>query len=411
MRVKGQMIAFGLIYTAYVAYYIAQKNYAFWLQALIDKEDWKAEDVGAFGSAFQISSGASKLLNGPFVDSMSPTVALAGSLAVIGVCNGLMFRIPAFSINISLWAINGVFQGVGWPALARIFIAWFPDKTTRGTWYSLLSTNQNVGSTLVPLLMPTLMSFGGWKAALWIPCGVSLAMSLVLFALLKDQPEANDDSEMKSKSSGGQGDAGGSQVKDTTKGKESEDISAEDEKMDFYMTCFRLTLLGAAYFFISIIRQGIGDWSTVALKEEKGFTTSQTSSCLVMLEVGAFIGGLAGGVASDRFFKGRRGPVMCVFSFLCIPLIYLAFIEVNILSTLDPTMVTSGLYALIGFCSFAPHVLIGLFARELAPKYASTAGGFVKALGQLGGSFAGAPLSKVVSSYPEGGWKVAATIW
>eukprot|EP00468_Gymnochlora_sp_CCMP2014_P015360 CAMPEP_0167769064 /NCGR_PEP_ID=MMETSP0110_2-20121227/17074_1 /TAXON_ID=629695 /ORGANISM="Gymnochlora sp., Strain CCMP2014" /LENGTH=69 /DNA_ID=CAMNT_0007657925 /DNA_START=366 /DNA_END=572 /DNA_ORIENTATION=+ len=67
-------------------------------------------------------------------------------------------------------------------------------------------------------------------------------------------------------------------------------------------------------------------------------------------------------------------------------------------------MVTAGLYAMIGFCTFAPHVLLGLFARELAPTFASTAGGFVKAIGQVGGAAAGAPLSMVVERY---GWSMA----
>eukprot|EP00466_Bigelowiella_natans_P006091 jgi/Bigna1/80906/fgenesh1_pg.75_\ len=136
-------------------------------------------------------------------------------------------------------------------------------------------------------------------------------------------------------------------------------------------------------------------------KEEKGFTRSQAGRCLVMLEVGAFIGGLAGGVASDKVFQGRRGPIMCIFSAMCAPIIYAAFCIDLKAQGLDDSMIvtaTSVLYWLIGFFSFAPHVLIGLFARELAPANASTAGGFVKAVGQMGGAFAGAPLSMLVGS-------------
>ena len=38
-----------------------------------------------------------------------------------------------------------------------------------------------------------------------------------------------------------------------------------------------------------------------------------------MLEAGGFVGGLCGGWISDRLYSGRRGPVMCVYSFICAP--------------------------------------------------------------------------------------------
>jgi hypothetical protein len=58
-----------------------------------------------------------------------------------------------------------------------------------------------------------------------------------------------------------------------------------------------------------------------------------------------------------------------------------------------------GVYAAIGFASFAPHVLNGLAARELAPPGVSaSAGGFTKALGQAGGALAGLPLGRFAAA-------------
>ena len=58
-----------------------------------------------------------------------------------------------------LWGINGFAQAFGWPALAKIFINWFPDPSERGKLYSLLSTNQNVGSVLIPLVLVPAMKY------------------------------------------------------------------------------------------------------------------------------------------------------------------------------------------------------------------------------------------------------------
>jgi sugar phosphate permease len=66
----------------------------------------------------------------------------------------------------------------------------------------------------------------------------------------------------------------------------------------------------------------------------------------------------------------------------------------------------AAVYAALGFCAFGPHVLNGLAAREYAPRAVqASAGGFSKALGQLGGTVAGYPLGLLFHSL---GWRAAA---
>ena len=60
------------------------------------------------------------------------------------------------------------------------------------------------------------------------------------------------------------------------------------------------------------------------------------------------------------------------------------------------------IYFMLGFFSFAPHMLIGLTAREITPRRLnSSAGCFAKAAGQLGGAFAGYPLTALAANF---GW-------
>ena len=108
-----------------------------------------------------------------------------------------------------IWGVNGCAQSFGWPCLAKVFMNWFPDPAERGALYSILSTNQNVGSALVPLfLIPTLQytrqlkaSPGGitswtdqslvdldWRIAMVLPCIVGVAYAVVLLLVAKDAP-------------------------------------------------------------------------------------------------------------------------------------------------------------------------------------------------------------------------------
>ena len=73
-----------------------------------------------------------------------------------------------------LWSFNGAGQAVAWPALARVFMAWFPDPAIRGFWYSILATNQNLGGSLSPRVYPPLMEDYGWEIALWLPAAFTL---------------------------------------------------------------------------------------------------------------------------------------------------------------------------------------------------------------------------------------------
>ena len=77
---------------------------------------------------------------------------------------------------------------VAWPALARVFMNWFPDKETRGSWYSLLSTNQNLGGTVAPKLLPPLMARFGWATALWGPAVFTLGYGGLQSCFLRPGP-------------------------------------------------------------------------------------------------------------------------------------------------------------------------------------------------------------------------------
>jgi len=147
-----------------------------------------------------------------------------------------------------------------------------------------------------------------------------------------------------------------------------------------------LWLMGASYFCISLVRTTMTDWSTVFLREAKGLPMHMAARCLFLMETGGFAGSLAAGVASDRIFGGRRGPIVVVSTAAISPLV-LGMLRA------DGTLTLQALYFILGFFAYPVHVLVGLFAREVVAKnVSSSAGGFVKCIAQIGGACAGLPL-------------------
>ena len=87
------------------------------------------------------------------IDARSPrTLLIVGLLltCMINVVVSVTDLLPAMA---ALWAVNGAVQSLGWPCVTNVFLAWFPDPAARGAWYSLLSTCQNAGAALVPLVV------------------------------------------------------------------------------------------------------------------------------------------------------------------------------------------------------------------------------------------------------------------
>jgi len=149
---------------------------------------------------------------------------------------------------------------------------------------------------------------------------------------------------------------------------------------------------------------------------------AQTSANL-WFEVGGAAGGFLAGLASDRLFNGRRGPVMALSALLLCPLLLLLAAPRALFALLPApapaggaagegveegaaaarVALVSALYCGLGLFAFPPHVLNGLASRELAPPaLLSTAGGFTKALGQLGSALTDLYIARLVAGLGAG---------
>jgi sugar phosphate permease len=124
-----------------------------------------------------------------------------------------------------------------------------------------------------------------------------------------------------------------------------------------------------------------------------------------VLPLGGAAGALAAGWATDRFFGGRRAPVICGLLVL-----------LGVLALLYDTMVSASsigtvvLLALIGFAIFGPQVLlVGTAPADLARRgTAAAAAGFVNFMGYMG-AFAGDAVTGWLRKHYD--WSVAVHVW
>jgi len=356
---------------AYMGFLMVRKNYGFWLPSVLSELGKGKGEAGSLGSTFEMAYGAASLLNGVLIDMASPKHLLVGGLVLSGLVSVLIGSTASLPLMIVLWGGNGVIQSFGWPSITNVFLAWFPDPASRGAWYSLLSTCQNVGAALVPLLVSSCIARWGWRAALYAPAAAACCFATLLAMMLYGSPEA-----AQSHGKGEESAARPAQSRNSLSKMLGEQVVLNPA----------LWLMAVNYFGVSMVRTCLSDWSNVFLREEKGLPLATAARCLFLMELGGFAGSLIAGSASDKLFQGRRGPVVCLCTLMLAPTLFA-------LIRLESSLLVQACYLLLGFSAFPVHVLLGLFSREVVPAgVSSSAGGFVKCIAQVGGAFAGYPL-------------------
>ena len=157
-------------------------------------------------------------------------------------------------------------------------------------------------------------------------------------------------------------------------------------------------LLALSYFFVYAVREGINHWTALFLVESKGYSSIGANGCVSLFEVGGFVGSLAAGWSSDKFFNGKRGPINVLFAagmFVSIALFW--FVPAGF------AMIDSIVMFAVGFTIFGPQMMIGLAAAELSHKKAvGSSNGFLGFFAYFGAAFAGYPLGYVTQGW---GWE------
>lgn len=384
--------AFALLYMTYSICYVSKRSAGYWGPFAVTQdeqfENATASSVGAFSSAFESLGGVSKVSCGFLVDWYSPSSVLTTSVFAVALVHAVLTASRTISTRLWVWAINGFVQAFAWPALAKIFLGWFPDPTTRGKMYAWLATSQNFGAAVTPYLLPPLAAALGWYAYMIVPGVAAVAIALILLLWLTDAPPST---------------RGSTKGTLQTTAPVAVSLTATFSEV---LTSRTLWLLATSYFFNTMVRNAFTEVPD-SLLGAGGMAVSQhtRAAALSLYEISAAAGGIAAGYVSDTMFQGRRGPVMTLFSFAAAPLpLVLVFLSSQ--GGWEGGVVVT--YGVLGFTLFAPHMLNGLASREWSdPRMQSTAGGFSKALGQLGGTVAGYPLGLLIDTH---GWSYVMTV-
>jgi OPA family glycerol-3-phosphate transporter-like MFS transporter len=383
---RAQTKVLWVLWLTYGAFYFCRSNLSAAVPGLEAELDLTKTEIGWILGALKISYGVGQLVNGQLAERIGARRLLAIGMLVSAALNVLFGLSTGFYFLLFLWACNGYFQALGWPPTMRVASRWFPPAQ-RGRAISIIGTGYQLAGALTFVIAGWSAQWLGWRGALYVPAILLVATAVIMLMTLREAPEAGTEQVGTARAVP----VGGHRPWLTTVG--------------LTLSNGRLWFLAGALGLLNACRFGFLDWGVSHLMEVQGSGIGKSALKYSVLPLGGIVGTLAAGWASDRYFRGRRVPVICAM------MIVLALLTLGYDAVIRTNLVLSVItLAFIGAMIFGPQVLlVGTAPVDLA-RHGTTAAavGFVNFVGYLGAAMGDQVTGYLVDAYD---WQVAVYFW
>lgn len=378
----GQRTALWVLWLTYGSFYFCRNNLGVALPGLGQELGYTKAQLGTVLMALKLAYGVGQLVNGQLAEQFSPRRLLALGLLASAALNVVFGWATALYFLTFVWACNGYVQALGWPPTMRAAANWFPPGQ-RGRAIGLIGTGYQLCGALTFVIAGWAADKFGWRGALWVPAILLAASAAHLLLLLEDAPARSDRAGPSRPGSG-----------------------------RTWRATLALTLGNPALWFVALAlclldacRYGFTDWGVTHLKEVHRESVVTAAFKYAVLPLGGMAGALCSGWTTDRFFAGRRVPVICAL-LLALGALGLGYDRV-LHWGLAPSVAI--LFAL-GFCIFGAQVLlVGTLPVDLARQgTAAAAAGFVNFMGYMGAAAGDKLTGHLAEDY---GWPFAVRFW
>lgn len=410
---QWRMRIFLSMFFGYIVFYTCRKNISVALPAIQEALGYNAVELGLLGSSLYFSYAAGKFINGIIADNTNAKRILPTALFISAIVNILfvlcahfvpagkisIFGLPPVSLLLWLlaffWGVNGWFQSMGFPPIAKNLSYWFANKE-RGIKWSLWSSSHEVGTYISVVLSGFLIAHYGWESVFYVPAIFAMIFCFFFYKNLQDKPASIG-------------------LPDIEKYKDPDYVEpvkeSNEEDNTTYSEIFKkyiiknptVWLLAIAYIFVYVVRYGSIDWLVMYQVDMKHYTIAEAAKRLSFLPLVGVLGTIGAGFVSDKFFKGKRAPVNIICLILLAINIYL--FKVNTHPILDYIYISA-----IGVFTCGPQVLIGgLSAVESSSKkVASAVTGFCGMFGYIGAILSGVGTGFIIQKFS---WNSAINFW
>jgi MFS transporter, OPA family, glycerol-3-phosphate transporter len=382
---SGQRTVLWVLWLTYGSFYFCRNNLGVALPGLQAELGYTKSQLGTVLMGLKLAYGVGQFINGQMAERWPPRRLLALGMLASAALNVIFGWATALYFLTFVWACNGYVQALGWPPTMRVAANWFP-ALQRGRAIGIVGTGYQLCGALTFVVAGWAAERFGWRGALYVPAGLVTFSAIHMMMLLKERPSAAHEVERMAEAS----------INPTQSFRENLVVT---------LTNPALWIVAVALCLLDACRYGFTDWGVTHLKEVIQDNVSTAAFKYAVLPCGGIAGALLAGWATDRFFGGRRAPVICGL-----------LIVLGLLALAYDTVIHWGLgmsvatLFCIGFCIFGPQVLlVGTLPVDLARRgTAAAAAGFVNFMGYMGAAAGDKLTGRFAQDY---GWQVALRFW
>ena len=311
-----------------------------------------------FGLAYTIGH----MIAGTLADEKGPRItALVGGLLSAASTSAMVLFHQQHAL-LTLQLLNGLGQGFGFPAMARLLASWFErkERSTVLAWWSasyslggVIAAGLSVWCATTPLLLPWL----GWKRSYLLPALLLSAVVLYFYFTTENDPK----------------EAGLPQL-----------AKSGNKEKGSWRSVLRnsdVRTIAAMYFFLKMNRFTLLLWLPLYLIQTVHYSDGLAGATSALFEFFGFVGAVLATYASNRYFQERRYPVAIIM-----------LLALGFMSMMEPLISTMGWWpsaasiSLMGLLIYGPDALmVSTAVLESVPNCeAGRASAFVNGIGSAG---------------------------
>ncbi|KAJ8299430.1 LOW QUALITY PROTEIN: hypothetical protein KUTeg_023490 [Tegillarca granosa] len=225
MKFTGrQFVVFSSLYLSYTLYVYVRRSFSFSIPDIANKEKLDKSQFGLITSSQSLAYTISK-----FVDFVSPRLLLAAGLISSGATAFVFTGFKSVTALSSIWFLNGLSQGPGWPASAVILKQWVAPEVF-GTAWSILSTSMNV--PWVHWLQRFIINQTGWQYCMQLAGSISITYGFISVILIKNKSKnSNQNSNSTKKEEENSSTKKEEKISRDTNDKDKEEKKKDEKKM------------------------------------------------------------------------------------------------------------------------------------------------------------------------------------
>jgi len=396
----NKYMIFSVIFFGYAMFAYNRKGVSFAIPKLLE-EGLENEQVGLILSSQNLAYAISKFLGGIISDRLSSRILFSAGLFISGLAAILFSLVDSVVLFTLAWFLNGLAQGVGWPAIAKLLKNWF-DPAELGTWWSSASASANVSGCIAPFLASYIIINYGWRQSLVFVGGSTLVAAIISYAFLIDSPQKKTKSPQSSQ---------GKKKQTSKSDKQSATRRSEGQSaLAILLRTKFIWVISICYLIVSSIKTSVTDWSQMYLMHDCKQSSLVANSFVSSVEFGGFFGGIAAGYLSDLYMRrtlkdGKDLPptghprmtVGLLFALVTVACLHLLYYSVG-----DSTSAVfiNQLGMLIGASVYGQIAIFGVVATQsVVSEMSGTAHAIAALAANVGSIAAGLPFATVARLY------------